>query len=275
MMKKIFTIILASILVFSLSSFVFADDSFSFKCSVCGVPFVCDGDYVQLASYPDSYSFMKDVEGLFCMIYPEPCCPLCTGIQAQQMELETITKTEINDALVPDSTLLRPSDFSVMTDYYQYLVDEGYMSADAYSNYLTDIALQSANKADYLLGSPDDISSLSSEMAEVSEKISSIDDSLGFVLGNSPIRNSQVTGFSLSASEGLSSGLKEIILSLIGDYEPFVVTVDTEVINADGSISSGVDYKVQPDFAWIASFLMLALVVLSVFKMGGALFCRM
>lgn len=64
-----------------------------------------------------------------------------------------------------------------------------------------------------------------------------------------------------------SSGLKAVLLSFIGDYDPPVVQFE---------YTSSNNYKqyvneIQPDFVWICSFALIALLIYCLFKLGGAL----
>lgn len=64
-----------------------------------------------------------------------------------------------------------------------------------------------------------------------------------------------------------TTGLKAVLLSFIGDYDPPVVQYEYTTSN---------NYKqyvneIQPDFVWICSFALIALFIYCLFKLGGAL----
>ena len=64
-----------------------------------------------------------------------------------------------------------------------------------------------------------------------------------------------------------TSGLKAALLGVLGDYDPVVV---------EYQFSSGNGYtnylrEVQPDYVWVCSFVLLALVIFCLFRLGGAL----
>lgn len=72
--------------------------------------------------------------------------------------------------------------------------------------------------------------------------------------------------YTVTAEE--ETGLKALILSLIGDYSPTIVEVtdtDTETGNAITHL------EVKNDYVWLASFFMLALVIYCIFRLGGAI----
>ena len=65
-----------------------------------------------------------------------------------------------------------------------------------------------------------------------------------------------------------TTGLKAALLTVLGNYDPVVVVYEYSV-----SSSSSPRYvtDTQPDFAWIASAVLLCLVIWCLFKLGGAL----
>ena len=65
-----------------------------------------------------------------------------------------------------------------------------------------------------------------------------------------------------------TSGLKAVLLSVIGDYDP--VIVEYEYQNSNNQYVSYLR-EVLPDYPWFAGFLMLSLFVYCIFRLGGAL----
>lgn len=65
-----------------------------------------------------------------------------------------------------------------------------------------------------------------------------------------------------------SDGLKSIILSILGDYDPVVVEYRYQNSN-----QTSYQYlrEVMPDYPWCASFLIFALMIYCTFRIGGAL----
>lgn len=66
---------------------------------------------------------------------------------------------------------------------------------------------------------------------------------------------------------GDTSGVKAVLLSFIGDYDPPVVQYEYTTNN---------NYKqyvneIQPDYVWICSFALIALFIFCLFKLGGGL----
>nr|DAJ87554.1 MAG TPA: hypothetical protein [Inoviridae sp.] len=65
-----------------------------------------------------------------------------------------------------------------------------------------------------------------------------------------------------------TTGLKAALLSVLGNYDPVVVVYQ---YNASSSGYSSYATDIQPDYVWIASAVLLCLVILCLFKLGGAL----
>lgn len=65
-----------------------------------------------------------------------------------------------------------------------------------------------------------------------------------------------------------ASGLKQVLLQFLGDYDP--VIVEYAYKNQNNTYYSYLR-EVQPDYVWMASFLLLLLFVYCLFRLGGAL----
>ena len=64
-----------------------------------------------------------------------------------------------------------------------------------------------------------------------------------------------------------TTGLKSALLGVLGDYDPVII----EYQYNSGSGYSNYLREVQPDYVWICSFALLALVIFCLFRLGGAL----
>ena len=103
--------------------------------------------------------------------------------------------------------------------------------------------------SDYIFADPDDSGSgLLDDLSLVSVS----------TYGLSPVTPSDTTG------------LKSVLLEFIGEYDPVIVEYEYQNTNGYNSYLR----EVQPDYVWLASCGMLALFVLSLFKLGGAILCR-
>lgn len=276
-MKKFIIYFLCCFIALSSVVTAFADDfTEEHVCEICGVSFDTVGDYFGLEGHPDTYQYVYDSESRLCMVYPAQCCSTCTNIKQFESVAQDATKAEVVDALVPDSELLRPSDFDNQLDYYSYLVEHDYMSSDALENYVDDLSVQVSNQAAYMVGSPADVLSISSEVSSVGATLTDISNSLD-VLANSPSLGSlsEVDGISLMSVSPITpsdtTGLKAVLLDLLGSYDPVIVEYRYQNYN-----QSTYSYlrEVQPDYVWMGSFLLLCLFVYCIFKLGGGLLCN-
>ena len=131
-----------------------------------------------------------------------------------------------------------------------------------------------------------DINNLQSEVSTIKDDVSSLSQS--DVISDTSTENvvsseenpalgptseqSVVTGVSVYSVSPIApadtNGLKAVLLGLIGNYDAIVV--EYEYQNPNNNYHSYLR-EIQPDYVWIASFCMLALVVYCVFRLGGAL----
>lgn len=65
-----------------------------------------------------------------------------------------------------------------------------------------------------------------------------------------------------------TTGLKAALLTVLGNYDPVVVVYQ---YNTSSSGYSSYATDIQPDYAWLASSVLLCLVIWCLFKLGGAL----
>lgn len=64
-----------------------------------------------------------------------------------------------------------------------------------------------------------------------------------------------------------TTGLKAALLGVLGNYDPVII----EYQYSSGNGYSNYLREVQPDYVWICSFVLLALVIFCLFRLGGAL----
>lgn len=67
-----------------------------------------------------------------------------------------------------------------------------------------------------------------------------------------------------------TNGLKSVILGLIGDYSPTIINYEYTKQGSNYTQYAYID-EVQPDYTWMASFLLFSLVIYCLFRLGGAL----
>ena len=90
---------------------------------------------------------------------------------------------------------------------------------------------------------------------------------VGFAPSDPVLTNvSMLTGLS-PVTPGDTSGLKAVLLSFIGNYDPPLVQFEYTTSNNYKQYV----HEIQPDYVWICSFALIALFVFCLFKLGGAL----
>ena len=67
-----------------------------------------------------------------------------------------------------------------------------------------------------------------------------------------------------------SNGLKAVLLDILGDYS--AIQVEMRYTNNNGTYSY--QREIQPDYVWIASAVIFALLIFCTCKAGGALLCK-
>lgn len=71
-----------------------------------------------------------------------------------------------------------------------------------------------------------------------------------------------------------TTGLQSLILSLIGDYEPIVKDYTYTTTSYNGTTTTNHSIEIQPDYSWIASACIFALVVWCSLRFLGGLFSK-
>lgn len=66
-----------------------------------------------------------------------------------------------------------------------------------------------------------------------------------------------------------TTGLKAVLLGVLGSYDAIVVQYQYQ-----NNTNTAYLREIQPDYVWMASFLMLCLLIYCLFRIGGSLFAR-
>ena len=100
----------------------------------------------------------------------------------------------------------------------------------------------------------------------------SVDDSevvenVGIDPVNDTITDISILSSVAPVSPSDTSGLKAVLLGLLGNYDPVIVEYQYQ------SSQGYYNYlrEVQPDYVWLCSFALLALMIFCIFRLGGAL----
>lgn len=188
-------------------------------------------------------------------IYVMACLVLCNCVLAdfEDMSSDSVSDSEPVDVEVtPDETQVPLEKIdevvSVLPDLAAAAVSESSDTGDAPE-------VSPGGNTIYVLNQPSD----SSESEVVSDVGAASSDpvltDVALLTGLSPVTPSD------------TSGLKAVLLSFIGNYDPPIVQFEYTTNN---------NYKqyvneIQPDYVWICSFALIALFIYCLFKLGGAL----
>lgn len=117
--------------------------------------------------------------------------------------------------------------------------------------------------------SEDSPGELSPEVSEGGNTVYVVGDVLndGASSANPVLTNSVVATGLAPVEPGDTSGVKAVLLSFIGNYDPPVVQYEyTNSNNYKQYVN-----EIQPDYVWICSFALIALFIYCLFKLGGGL----
>lgn len=178
---------------------------------------------------------------------------------------------------------------SVLADYQAIADGDGLVSGyDSGSSDVSDSSVPALTEPDYgaLFEKVDKVADILSSLAEPSAPAGSSgqdasevpsggdtvylvgDLSNGGASPSDPVLTDVVVATGLSpVTPSDTTGVKAVLLSFIGDYDPPIVQFEYTTNN---------NYKqyvneIQPDYVWICSFALIALFIYCLFKLGGGL----
>lgn len=96
---------------------------------------------------------------------------------------------------------------------------------------------------------------------------SQVEDNVGIDPVNDTITDINVLTSVAPVSPSDTSGFKAVLLGLLGNYDP--VIVEYQYQSSQGY--SNYLREVEPDYVWLCSFALLALMIFCIFRLGGAL----
>lgn len=92
-------------------------------------------------------------------------------------------------------------------------------------------------------------------------------DNDGATSANPVLTDTVVTYGLAPVSPSDTSGVKAVLLSFIGNYDPPIVQYEYTTSNSYKQYVN----EIQPDYVWICSFALIALFIYCLFKLGGGL----
>lgn len=96
-------------------------------------------------------------------------------------------------------------------------------------------------------------------------------ENLEIITGSDIPAGSEITDITVMSLSPIGpddvTGLKSILLSVIGEYDPIIIEYEYESSNGYTNYLR----EVQPDYVWLCSVGLFALIIYCIFRLGGAL----
>lgn len=96
---------------------------------------------------------------------------------------------------------------------------------------------------------------------------SEVEENVGIDPVNDTITDINILTSVAPVSPSDTSGLKAVLLGLLGNYDPVIVEYQFQSSQGYNNYLR----EVQPDYVWLCSFALLALMIFCIFRLGGAL----
>lgn len=192
------------------------------------------------------------------LVYVIACLLLCNSVLA---DLEDISSDSVSDS-VSDSESgeveVSPDEIQVPLEKVDELVD--FLPPLADSSFEVDSSgevppeVTPGGNTVYVLSQP------SVDDSEVVENV-------GIDPVNDTITDINILTSVAPVTPSDTSGLKAVLLGLLGNYDPVVVEYQYQSTQGYNNYLR----EVQPDYVWLCSFALLALMIFCIFRLGGAL----
>lgn len=188
------------------------------------------------------------------LVFVLVCLVLCNSVLA---DFESVSSDSVSDSdsvdmeVVPVETEVPLEEVDEIVDLLPSLVDPAF-EVDSSDEVLSEVT--PGGNTVYVLSQP------------------SFDDSEVVAnVGIDPV-NDTITDISILTSVAPvtpsdTSGLKAVLLGLLGDYDPVIVEYQYQSSQGYNNYLR----EVQPDYVWLCSFALLALMIFCIFRLGGAL----
>lgn len=96
---------------------------------------------------------------------------------------------------------------------------------------------------------------------------SEVDENVGIDPVNDTITDINILTSVAPVTPSDTSGFKAVLLGLLGNYDPVIVEYQYQSSQGYNNYLR----EVQPDYVWLCSFALLALMIFCIFRLGGAL----
>lgn len=195
------------------------------------------------------------------LVFVLVCLVLCNSVFA---DFESVSSDSVSDSysvdsssdsvdleVLPDETGVPLEEFDEIIDLLPSLADPSF-EVDSSGEVPSEVT--SGGNTVYVLSQP------SVDDSEVVENV-----------GIDPV-NDTITDINIFTSVAPvtpsdTSGFKAVLLGLLGNYDPVIVEYQYQSSQGYNNYLR----EVQPDYVWLCSFALLALMIFCIFRLGGAL----
>lgn len=188
------------------------------------------------------------------LVYVLVCFALCNSVFA---DFESISSDSVSDSesveveVAPDETQVPLEEIDEIVDLLPPLVDPAF-EVDPSDEVLPEVT--PGGNTVYVLSQP-------------SVDDSEVEKNVGIDPVNDTITDINILTSVAPVTPSDTSGFKAVLLGLLGNYDPIIVEYQYQSSQGYNNYLR----EVQPDYVWLCSFALLALMIFCIFRLGGAL----
>lgn len=188
------------------------------------------------------------------LVFVLVCLVLCNSVLA---DFESVSSDSVSDSdsvdveVVPDETEVPLEEIDEIVNLLPSLADPAF---EVNSSGEVPPEVTPGGNSVYILSQP------SVDDSEVVENV-------GIDPVNDTITDINIFSSVAPVTPSDTSGLKAVLLGLLGNYDPVIVEYQYQSTQGYNNYLR----EVQPDYVWLCSFALLALMIFCIFRLGGAL----
>lgn len=191
------------------------------------------------------------------LVYVIACLLLCNSVLADFVDFSSDSESvdtssePVDVEVAPDETQVPLEKIDEIVDLLPPLADPSF-EVDSSSEFSPEVT--PGGNTVYVLNQP------SVDDSEVVENV-------GIDPVNDTITDINILTSVAPVTPSDTSGFKSVLLGLLGNYDPIIVEYQYQSSQGYNNYLR----EVQPDYVWLCSFALLALMIFCIFRLGGAL----
>lgn len=188
------------------------------------------------------------------LVYVLVCLALCNSVLAdfESVSSDSVSDTESGEVEVtPDEIHLPLEKVDEIVDLLPPLADSAF-EVDSSGEVPPEVT--PGGNTVYVLSQPSVVDS-------------EVDENVGIDPVNDTITDINIFTSVAPVTPSDTSGFKAVLLGLLGNYDPVIVEYQYQSSQGYNNYLR----EVQPDYVWLCSFALLALMIFCIFRLGGAL----